>query len=183
MRPANATGKTVRAHLRERTRDAHDRLDAIISCLDLGERSSYAQFLQIQFCARAPIERWLASCDMAIPLPPPMCAVIEDDLNLLGHTAPVVRTPFVMPASAAPLGVVWALGGSALGNAVLGKQVPEGSPCNFLAAPEGAAYWRILRPWIEAPMPRHMAEPLAEAAAAVFTHFEANCRNRLLETI
>lgn len=143
--------------------------------LDLAARDHYFRFLLAQYLARRPIEQWCAAnCPPALA-PPAVSELIVGDLAALGFAAPTGMQPFALPANADAIGLVWALGGSSLGNramlAHLRRKAPSGWPAGFLSDERMPAFWKALAPQLALPDPD--PGPAVAAARAVFRHFSA----------
>lgn len=173
---------SLRGALKDRTAPLHDALDAA-----LGEAArdqiGYAAFLARQYSARAPIERWAqAHLDRAI-MPPPTSPLIAADLSELGCGLPAEEA-FAFPAHGDPLGLAWALGGSALGNkALLARRRRSGlpGPQRFLSDTATAAYFRRLLLKLSQPADEHDVDAAVAAAVAVFQTFLAAARRPSLD--
>ena len=174
MPPSGETVK-LRKFLKTRTSAAHDALDASVSQADLADPAGYADFLRKQLRARLPIEHWTSrNCPSAIR-PPATAPLIEADLAAMGSPTDVdARETFSLPLDADPLGLAWAMAGSHMGNRAMLKQMRDAGsalPASFLADEAMMAFWRELRPQVEAEVPIDVAERAACGAEAVFDHF------------
>ncbi len=166
-------GLTLRAALKERTRDLHDRLDRTVGGFATEETGPYGAFLAVQYAARASIERWALAELREDVRPPELAALIATDLAELSVPCPAMQT-FVLPAGADWRGVAWALGGSALGNkALLAARRRAGltGAARFLSDPRTAVYFRRMLPMFEEPATPAIEEGAVAAAAAVFGTF------------
>lgn len=169
---------SLRDVLRRSTQSVHDRLDATIGSLAL-DPVRYAGFLSVQYAARAPIERWVAA-NLAGPLaPPPVAALIARDLGELGAERPLEQE-FAFPAGGDPIGLAWALGGSALGNrAILARRRRAGlsGADSFLAETDTPAFFRSILPLLDEVASPARAKAAVAAADAVFATFMAAAAN------
>ncbi|GMN13830.1 hypothetical protein [Altererythrobacter sp. MTPC7] len=160
----------------------------MLGALELADSAQYRTFLQVQYAARRPVEDWLATYEMSIPVPPAMSPLIAADLGESGETLanPQGGTvpAFYPTAGADPLGAAWVLAGSSLGNramlADLGKRDALPAAVRFLSSPDMVAYFAELRRAIEVPCPDPADASAAIAgAAACFGHFRAVCEAML----
>lgn len=170
----------LRHWLKEGTRTLHDRLDASVPEGEyLADDADYARFLQAQHAARAAIEAWAARQMPDRLRPPPTASLIASDLRDLGATCPLPHS-FAPPSGSDPLGVAWAIGGSAMGNKTLllrRRRAGAVRAERFLSDPAGAAYFRSLLPRLAIPLGEAEARPAVQAAAAVFELFLATVAN------
>ncbi|KLE34907.1 hypothetical protein AAW00_10600 [Aurantiacibacter luteus] len=167
----------MRGYLKARTAGRHDVLDALGAPESFADRGAYCDFLARQFAARLGLEHWVALYCPADLAPPPMAELLADDLAANGCAFPHYPTRhFALPAGADPLGLAWVVAGSHLGNramlARLRREAP-GTPAAFLADERMQAFWKALRPRLEAQVSPAEAEGAALAAEAVFDHFLA----------
>ncbi|MBB3033958.1 biliverdin-producing heme oxygenase [Alteriqipengyuania lutimaris] len=172
----------LRAKLRAATQDHHQSLDTALGRLDLAEREDYVRFLTVQARARAGVETWLARYCPPEWMPPSQAAALERDISDLGH-APLRTTPAFAHGDEGPvawLGAAWVLAGSSLGNRMmerdLSARAPSGWPMAFLRDSAMPAYFKALRPLLEAIDVNPGAE---RTATAVFDHFMAEARQQL----
>ncbi|NVE95671.1 biliverdin-producing heme oxygenase [Altererythrobacter lutimaris] len=191
MRRANAnhwsrgSGRTIsyqqtqtklRDILRASTRAAHDRLDAVMSHGGWTSAAGYTQFLQVQHAARAPIELWIAERCPTEFQPPRQSHLLEQDLAAMEASAAAPIGTFDLPQGADPLGAVWALAGSSLGNAMIQRQVAASSSCahlpqSFLTDQSMHRFWKSLLPVLNSTCSREKAQASCRGANAVFAHF------------
>ena len=164
----------LRDELRRSTREIHDVLDADLGPLALGTLPQFGQFLQVQYAARLSAEKWIALQFLDWAPPPAQTDLLAMDLEHLGLplTEPV---PFDAPAHCDPIGAVWALAGSSLGNRmILQKRDRMGlvTPPHFLPNAAMPAYFKAFRQRLERPADRGDDGAFAIAAAnAVFASF------------
>lgn len=177
---SRAQSVTLRQVLKERTRVLHDQLDAAIGQSALASDAGYAGFLQTQYAARAPIERWArASLDPRL-LPPATAALIAEDLQSLGNSLPDEES-FAFPRRADPRGLAWALGGSALGNKAMLTQRRRGGRTGsdlFLSDTATADFFRHLLPMLHITVADEEADAAVAGAEAVFRTFLAASSRR-----
>ncbi|XUU61131.1 biliverdin-producing heme oxygenase [Erythrobacter sp. HA6-11] len=138
--------------------------------------AGYTQFLQVQLAARAPIEHWFAEDCPEELQPPRQTHLIKQDLNAMkAAMAPSIGT-FDLPQGADPLGAVWALAGSSLGNAMIQRQVASSIACahlpqSFLSDQSMHRFWKDLLPLLNATYSNEKAQAACQGANAVFAHF------------
>ncbi len=182
MRAIGYTGKTenLRTSLRGATASAHDLLDSSMRAASgWTSLDDYAQFLTLQYAARAPVEKWLADNAPTDCAPPPQCPAIARDLAALDRLLPASSTPFKLPdiaqSESHTLGAAWVLAGSSLGNLSILKELRRAGhddwPHAFLGDDEMLSYWQSLRRRIERPADIAEVEAASQAATAVFDHF------------
>ena len=150
--------------LREATRDAHARLDALFAGFDLAARDGYARFIGAQASAMLAVEAALDAGGAA--------AVIEDwparrrgealrrDAAALGID-PHPLAPPALSGTAAIAGALYVVEGSRHGARFLRRQVAEGLPTAFLDAEQPPGSWTKLLDRID-PI---LYQPKAEEAA------------------
>lgn len=176
---------TPRFALRTATADAHARLDALYSTLDLANRGDYALFLLGHAAAFLPVEDALAAgADAMIPgwTTRLRGGALRADLAVLNLELPAPQRSPAFDSEAALLGGLYVLEGSRLGGTVLARTVPTGLPRAFLG-PEPSYSWRAFTALLDQRLADHAA--LAEAAAAataVFSVFERCARVALERT-
>ncbi len=166
---------TLRSRLRSATAPLHDRLDASMSA-EVTSLPAYGRFLRVQLAARAPIEAWLAANAPAGLAPPPMAALLVDDLVALGQPWSLASAPFSLAKEADVFGAAWVLAGSHLGNRVILSKIGDSArrlPTAFLSDPAMALYWRSLLPRLGEQVSEVHAAPAVTAAKRVFAHFIA----------
>lgn len=164
----------LRSVLRRETASVHDRLDRALGGEALASSGEYARFLATQYRARKPIEDWIAANMAGEEAPPEQAPLIAADLAALGADTPPVAPSFSMPAEADPVGLQWALAGSSLGNrAMLAQRRKSGldGPEKFLSDAAMPAFFKDLRPRLEAEVDSASAERAVMAAHAVFACF------------
>lgn len=139
----------------------------------MGSPEDYSAFLNVQYAARAPIERW-ATAHLPPDVCPPMSAtLIAQDLAEMGALLPR-EVDFAFPERGDPLGLAWAMGGSSLGNkALLARRRRAGlaGADRFLGDSATATYFRRLLPRFEVPVSPAEEDAAVAAATAVFTTF------------
>lgn len=173
----------LRAVLKRETRDLHDRLDASFASATLAGERDYTEFLSVQSAARTGIEAWVASQPPGTVALPPVAGLIAADLRALRAPVPPAQ-PFAFPNDADPIGVAWALGGSALGNkAMLARRRRAGASHaeSFLSDPRTAVYFRALLPRLELMVAAHEAAAAVKGARAVFETFLSAMRRNALQ--
>lgn len=163
---------SLRQALRERTAQLHETLDLALGEAAL-DRLGYAGFLARQYAARAPIERWAQQHLDSDIAPPATSPLIAADLADLGCSLPAEEM-FTFPAAGDPLGLAWALGGSALGNKALlarRRKFRLSGPQRFLGDTATAAYFVRILPKLSQPTDERAADAAVAAAEAVFRTF------------
>jgi heme oxygenase len=144
--PAPRAGPGLAAVLRERTRDAHEAVEAAFA-LDarLADRASYARLLLILRGVHLPAERMLARTEGWADLRPRIdpasrarAAALDDDLRLLGVAAGDVPADPAGVSLAHGLGCLYVLEGSALGGQIIARvarrRLGDDVPLSFLAS-------------------------------------------------
>lgn len=165
--------ETLRQGLRRATRATHNMLDRTLGPKALESSGGYAEFLRIQYTARRPIETWAA---MSLPQqlrPPAVADLIAQDMAALRQTLPAVAR-FCFPNGADPLGLAWAIGGSALGNRAMLARVRDArisTETRFLADRRVAQYFAGLLPKLDQPASADRLLAAVRAADAVFATF------------
>tara|TARA_R110002072_G_scaffold22383_6_gene78093 strand:+ start:9721 stop:10293 length:573 start_codon:yes stop_codon:yes gene_type:complete len=166
---------TLRRVLKRETRAAHDRLDSAMGDWPVGSIEGYALFLQTQYRSREPIERWIAQTLPADEAPPAQAPLIAHDLAELGVALPATDD-FALPETADPIGLVWALAGSSLGNRAMlhhRRTIGATGPEHFLSDTAMTEFFTRLRPRIERPASDELASRAVAGAQAVFAAFIA----------
>ena len=172
---AQSRTASLRQHLRHATQPLHDRLDSQLGPRALDGGPGYAEFLGVQYAARAPIDAWAAANLPADLRPPEAAPALLRDLAALG-IAPPAAAPFRFPAGGDPLGLVWAIAGSSLGNGALlvrRRKRGLGGAEAFLSDPAQAAFFARIAPLLETEIDADTAAPAVAAAAAVFACYLA----------
>ena len=175
---------TLRTLLKTRTAALHERLDALLTDCATGGDERYASFLAVQHAARLPIERWMRGHMDDALRPPDVTPLISADLAELGKRVPPPHT-FLFPADANPIGLGWALGGSALGNrAMLLQRRRTGATGaeRFLSDRSLATYFAGLMPKLSEVVTPGEAHGAIQAAEAVFLTFIDTTGALLLKT-
>ena len=176
----------LRSLLRSKTRDSHDALDSVMSERGWTSRSTYSEFLKMQYAARKPVEAWIAAHSDPSILPPPQIDLIKSDLREMDAAVPAGNEGFAAPEAADPVGAVWALAGSSLGNQMILRDLQrpgtQAWPMSFLSEPAMPHFFKQLRPRLEARVTDREAAPAIRAARAVFDHFLRIVQGRQQET-
>ena len=128
---------SVRSQLRDATRPAHARVDALFRD-GLGEPGTYAGYL-------AGMHRFLGAVWHALPDLGTPLTLLQDDLEAIGHAVPALPEPHPV-AAAETLAWRYVIDGSSLGARVLLRQVAAlgvdaGRGATFLAHHAGGAAW------------------------------------------
>ncbi len=167
--------------LRNATRDAHGALDQGLSLgADTVTLSRYVAFLQGLLLVVEPLEQRLISAASSRPV---RALALREDLAELGATPALVPAPRLpaLDSRAAELGASYVLEGSALGGAVLAREIgrglaPERPPLRYLTlyGERLAERWRseiaALEAWGQTATLAQRAE-CCKAARAVFEAF------------
>ena len=165
--------ETLRQGLRRATRATHDMLDCTLGPKALESSGGYAEFLRIQYAARRPIETWATMFQPPQLRPPAVADLIAQDLAALQETLPLAD-PFSFPDGADPLGLAWAIGGSALGNRAMLTRVRGAgisTETRFMADRRMAQYFTGLLPELDQPASLDRLAAAVRAADAVFATF------------
>lgn len=169
------TSHSLRFHLRDRTRQAHEQLDRTIGRLDSAD--AYRSFLRASHAHRQPVEHYLAGAEWPATFgawrPTELGPLIAADLADIGAEPPESR-PFDLSKDMASLvGVIYVLEGSALGAKLIRRMAgalgyDENHGARHLARQERLGSWRDLL----AIMERLESIDLAVAVRAAETTFE-----------
>ncbi len=148
--------------------------------------AGYAHFLRVQHAARAPIERWMSEHCPAELQPPIQAHLLEADLADMKVSVLAPINGFDLPGVADPLGTVWALAGSSLGNAMIQRQVSGSPACahlpqRFLCDTAMHGFWKSLLPKLNLPASDDAVAASVEGAVAVFDHFLRTAETHRLE--
>lgn len=137
---------SAHAALRAATREAHDRVDARYSSLNLSDRDDYATFLALHAAAFIPAEEALTRAGAADFIPDwtgmRRADALMADLADLGLIATPSDRPIAYDGTPAILGGAYVLEGSRLGGAMLRRQVGDGLPRRFLDSVQPPGRWR-----------------------------------------
>ncbi|MEO8618393.1 MAG: biliverdin-producing heme oxygenase [Sphingomicrobium sp.] len=132
--------------MRESTRSAHDRVDAVFGGYDLSRPDDYASFLIGHAAAFLPIEHALDRGGAEQFLPDwnesRRATLLAEDLAELGIDLPRQIEPPEFASDAEMLGALYVIEGSRLGGAMLRHNVPDGQPSRFLSAVHTSGRWR-----------------------------------------
>jgi heme oxygenase len=171
--------------LRERTRQAHARLEDGVDVLErCRDRHAYADLLACLRSVYAPLERALDASPATPPLLPDWSTRrktgwLDEDLAALGFPAPE-DAEIVLPQSAEDVaGAAYVMEGATLGGAVVLRRIEqvwfEPLPHRFFASygAQRARRWRDLRQRMEAA--ELDAEATADAAERTFEAFHTAC--------
>lgn len=173
--------------LRDRTAEAHERLDALFGGFDLADRASYARFLAAHAEAIIPLEAALDRAGAARVLADwpgrRRGDALRADLADLA-AAPLAPAPPVLLASGDPqlLGALYVLEGSRLGGRFLARQVPAKFPRRYLDAEQPRGNWTFLLAQLDALLYDRSSLDMAVAAALdAFARFETSGRAWLVK--
>jgi len=177
----------LRNLLRNATADSHQRLDNLVSQLDLSRAEDYRRFLELHAAVLLPLERWLEEAGVAQRLPDwhgrtRSLALRRDLMDLGVRWGPPQRLTYDNAASAMA-GVLYVTEGSRLGGKVLAKRVMgtgAGLPTAFLQHGAGGGLWSSFLAWLER-QPRDVAfaEGAVAAARNVFDRYFQEAQFRL----
>lgn len=136
---------SARAYLRDLTRDAHDRVDAIFSKHDLGKADDYRAFLLAHAAAYLPVEQALDEAGAGRLIngwqDRRRGDLLRQDLAALNLPEPAAAQAPLFDDEASIVGGAYVLEGSRLGGAVLHRAVGPDLPTSFLGAPQQAGAW------------------------------------------
>lgn len=168
---------SAHAQLRSATRDAHDRVDARFSALNLGDRDDYAAFLAAHAHAFVPLEEALTAAGAAELLDDwdesLRTSSLLADLAELGVPPPPPSAALEFVDEAEMIGALYVLEGSRLGGAVLRTSVPTGLPSRFLSHRPPGGHWRRVIAMMERKLYSNaMREAAARGAMQAFALFE-----------
>lgn len=172
---------SARAYLRDLTREAHDRVDALFAGYDLSDDDHYRRFLTAHAAAYLPIEAALDEAGAGTIIEGwaqrRRSSLLQQDLAVLGLPVPdPVETP-AFTGDAAVAGAAYVLEGSRLGGAVLKEQLKPDAPRSFLDAPSEKGGWPRFIAEIERILySRVRQEQAGEAALSTFACFELAAR-------
>ena len=177
-------------HLRSATSDAHDRLDAAFSSLNLKDLDDYRTFLIAHARAYLPVEAAIAAAPDAW-LPEGWRSIrrseaLEADCAAMGLGINDEFEPPTLDSAAEIAGALYVLEGSRLGARFLTRNVDAAFPSAFLSAAAPKGHWKSFLAWLEGQIVTE-TELDAASRAATKTHkdpqdpktesapFEATC--------
>lgn len=169
------------AALRAATRDAHARLDLLMTRFDLADATRYAAFLSAHARALPAVETALDAAGFAARLADWPArrrgAALADDLRALGAPPPAPLDAPALASPAAQWGAAYVIEGSRLGGVMLARRVGAGLPRAYLATPPPPGNWRLFLAELDkAVMLPHDTAAAGAAANAVFGLFEQAAR-------
>lgn len=172
---------SARAYLRDLTRDAHDRVDAIFSKHDLRQADDYRAFLLAHAAAYLPVERALDDAGAGYLIAGwrdrRRSDLLRHDLAALDLPVPVAVVPPSFDDAAAIVGGAYVLEGSRLGGALLRRSVGPDLPASFLGATSQKGTWSHFIADIERILYSRVRQERAGAAALnTFACFELAAR-------
>ena len=129
------------AIVRSRTAAAHSMVDAVYSRFNLGDRRSYASFLQAHARVVPTIEAVLSD-EAHLPSWRPRTALLAQDLDTFGYGLPKPLAQSETWCLAAKFGLLYVLEGSRLGSRLLLRRVGSGLSSHYLAAAHKQGEWR-----------------------------------------
>ncbi|MFS8071669.1 MAG: biliverdin-producing heme oxygenase [Byssovorax sp.] len=182
----SSPGSTL-AHIRGRTRELHERAEALIDLPTLRTVERYRTLLSLLLGFHAPLERRLAHVDLhavGLDLDARLKAhLLEDDLRCLGvepRQVPACSDLPALPALPEALGCLYVLEGSTLGGQVISRHLREtmgivpGEGGSFFASDgrDVGAMWRAFCRALAAGCPGEPeAVRAAESAVRTFSSF------------
>lgn len=166
--------------LRDATRDAHERLDALFMGFDLTGTAGYARFIGAQADALLPVEASLdkGAAQLVIDDWPERQRgrTLADDAARLGLTLRPMDVPIYSDAIAAA-GALYVLEGSRHGARHLRRIVPDALPTGFLDIDQPAGSWAKLLDRLDTILDETGAhDALVTTALATFDVFERSGR-------
>ena len=163
--------------LREATRSAHERVDALYGAFEMSTRPGYTAFLRAQAFAFLPVERAItaASTGLEVLADWPRRTrshLLLADLLALGVAVPETGAWDTDGNEAHVLGATYVLEGSRLGGRVLANAVDPALPASFLA-PGDPGLWRALGEMLATRLnDKASLDRAIESAIGVFRLFE-----------
>ena len=125
----------ARQFLRKQTQHVHERLDEAFSRLDLTQSSDYTLFLKAHYGGLSQLLP-LISPHNARPIIENRLQAIQADLSIMAETP--IRQPnemaLTLPPDCAPLGVLYVVAGSHLGQKILRRRWEKSTDHKVLAA-------------------------------------------------
>ena len=109
-----------RHSLRERSRSDHDRLDRMITSLDIARVSDFALFLRLHLSYFLVMQSRSSDQNISAATLSDMVDGLTADLGIVSRDHPAVDTP--LPAALDPLAVDYMVAGSRLGSKILRKR-------------------------------------------------------------
>ncbi len=149
-------GNSLRNILREATHASHERLDAVMSRLELSQRDGYASFIAVHAAILDPLEQAMEEAGVATLLPDwparTRRAAIAEDARALGLDVAPVELPELDMTPAGLAGLLYVLEGSRLGNAMLVREARRASeplPVAFMEHGHGNSLWPVFVKWLD----------------------------------
>ena len=168
-----AAPRDFRQVLRTATRADHDRVDALVSGLDLSTRAGFARFLRVHLAC-------FAALDAAASGPDGLGRVVAALRSDLGRVEPRAALPTVALPPIDPLAAAYMVEGSRMGTQVLRPRwVASRDPVvaaadAYFGLPPAPGAWRAVREGLSSIDPDgSRARRIVSDARAVFAAFEA----------
>lgn len=182
-------GNSLRHILREATHHSHERLDGVMSRLDLSQRVGYATFIAVHAALLDPLERAMEAAGVADLLPDwperTRRAAIAADARALGLDVAPVELPDLDMTPAGLAGLLYVLEGSRLGNAMLVREARRASeplPVAFMEHGQGNSLWPGFVKWLEAlPLDAAAEASATGSALALFALYQREADRRIPE--
>ncbi|MEZ5840780.1 MAG: biliverdin-producing heme oxygenase [Hyphomicrobiales bacterium] len=165
--------------MKDRTSEAHARIDALFGRLSLTERDGYGHFLAAHAAAMTGVEALIATAAPDCGWPGGMADLASADLADLDLPAP---EPMALdPASISDIdGAIYVVAGSNLGNQVLRRRWQQSTDPKVLRAGRYLSSQRVKSFWpgFVTRLDERAPDPVAQvrliaSALATFSHFEA----------
>lgn len=165
------TKPSVRFALRARTATLHETVDNAFAVFDLKDRGSYAAFLLAHARVLPAVEAALQGLDRLKARGP----LLLQDLADLDVLPPADGRDVPCFVGAEPVGALYVIEGSRLGNAMMAKQVPAEWPSRYLGAAHASGEWRDFMAWLDScgeGQPDVWLDEAVRGAATVFQMFQ-----------
>lgn len=181
------TGNSLRQILRDATHQSHERLDAVMSRVDLSQRHGYASFVAVHAAILNPLEQAMEAAGVADLLPDwpsrTRRAAIAEDARALDLDIAPVELPDLDMTPAGLAGLLYVLEGSRLGNAMLVREARRASeplPVAFMEHGQGNSLWPGFVKWLEAlPLDAAAEASATGSALALFALYQREADRRI----
>lgn len=143
--------------------------------LPVGDDTSFARFLTIQYASRRYLDAGFSDDQPAqVGAPPSQIDLIARDLHALGSEPVEIAGSASFGSTAAALGAAWVLSGSTMGNRAMLAQRRKlclDHADAFLSDPRMPAYFRSLLPLLAGEFDRIEQDQMIDGATLAFTVF------------